>query len=219
MPTVDDLPPKPDTQSGQPRPPKAPTVKSSNEKPQPWNPKKVPQPPDGEGPPLEWSYHDARDRRWVFGITVVLLMVFLSVKTILDGEGAFRWVTYWQMWIVIGVAGLFMVWGGSTRLAAGADWLKREKQFVKTYELTSVMVGKDWGQGELVLKDRSGSELTVGLNDLRTNEPLWDLVYNGIQHSIATGAEVNTMAMQKLRVYTALEIREYRRQGRQGPTP
>lgn len=204
------LPPMPDRQTGEPRPPKAPIKKTSTDKPVPWNAKKVPQPPEGEGPVLEWDYADSRTYRWVFGVTAVLLMVFLSVKGALDSSD-WLWYADWRMWLTVAIlAGLMALTGRTMRISAGADWFMDRTAFIKTYELSSVTMGKSWDQGEVKFFDRHGNRLDVELGSLRLNGKLWDLVYNGIRHSVLNGAEVNVMAVQRLQLYEVLEMRERR---------
>jgi hypothetical protein len=197
----------PDRETGEPRPPRAPIARPSKEQRKPWHPKKVPQPPDGQGPPLEWDYGNAREKRWTFGVAIVLITAFLTLRGALSSDSStFGWVQHWQVWAVLIAGGLLMSLGKSQDISAGADWFMRHKAFVKTYELVSVKMDKDWGHGEVTLQDRSGNEAKVSLMLLK--QPLWDLVYNGILHSVAAGADVDRMVVQRLRLYDALAIRE-----------
>lgn len=218
MPTMDELPARPDRETGEPRPPKAPLGNPSKEQRKPWNPRKVPQPPEGKGPALEWDYNNARDKRWTFGIVLVLIVAFLMVRGALSADSSvFGWVEHWQVWAVLVAGGLLMAMGRSQDIAAGSDWFMRHKAFVNTYELTSVTTEKNWSNGQVVLKDSDDNQATINLMLLK--QPLWDLVYNGIQHSVANGAEVNTSTVDRLGLYTALTIRKHRPQRHQGPTP
>lgn len=161
---------------------------------------------------MEWTYTDVRDKQGLFGVAVVLVMCFLTVRGALTADStAFGWATHWQIWLFLAIAGLFMVWlgGKATRLAAGADWFMKDTVLVKTYELTSVRLGKSWDKdGEVIFHDRHGHDVQVDLGTLRVNHNLWDLVYNGIVHSVAAGASVDAVTIQKLRLHEALAARE-----------
>jgi hypothetical protein len=212
MRSANELPPMPDRHTGEPRPPAAPITKSSDEQPKPWHARKVPQPPEHEGPPLEWKYTDGNDKRWTFGVTVVLVIGFLIIRGALSPDStAFGWIVHWQVWAALAVGGLFMVWlgTGAMHMSAGADWFMQDKAFVKTYQLTSITMKKSWAkEGDLVLKDRHGRYASSDFGTIRSHEALWDLVYNGILHSVAAGADVDKMAVQRLRLYDALAIHE-----------
>lgn len=209
MDSVADLPPMPDRHTGEPRPPSAPVIKLSNEKAQPWHGRKVPQPPEGYGPPLEWSYGDPRTQLWVFGIVAVLLMAFMTGKDLLDSTPGITWVSTWQLWLVVIVGGgLMSLIARGMRVSAGADWLMDRKEIVHTYQLISIKVDKDWSDGTLDLADRWGNGVRTGLGELAVNPALWDLVYNGIRHSAANGASVDRMAIEHLRLHDVVALSE-----------
>lgn len=208
MPSIADLPPMPDRQTGEPRPPKAPIHKPSNEKPKPWHARKVPQPPEGEGPPLEWNYTDRGNQLWIFGTVLVLVVAFLLMRGLFLGD-SLGWITSWWVWLALAILSLLVVWlSRGMRFSAGADWVMHRKHFVKTYELVTIEGKKDWDEGEIVLEDQYGNKFTLSLGWVRINEALWDLVYNGIRHSVAQGATINQMALDQLRLYDVLAMRE-----------
>ncbi|MGH3621326.1 MAG: hypothetical protein ACRDQ5_05975, partial [Sciscionella sp.] len=85
--------------------------------------------------------------------------------------------------------------------SAGADWVAYGKSFVKIYELTSVEVKIGGAAHYLDIKDRHGSGIYAQVNDLQQNHELWDLVYNGLLHSVHAGkAETNKRAREYLRL-------------------
>jgi hypothetical protein len=75
------------------------------------------------------------------------------------------------------------------------DWLRGRKQWVRTYELVKVRSYPSFSGGWIRLEDRDGRTLGLDHTTLQQDRRLWDLVYNGILHSvIAGGAETNGAA-------------------------
>lgn len=184
----------PDPQTGEPRPPHAPLEpdwKRSEDKHRN-GASRVAQPPEGEGPILEWFC--ATTGRGVYFI-VLLLVIFIGFLTVRDG--GFGWMTHWFLWaIMVPFVAFFWFANRGTRLSAGADWLcYGKKTFIKTYELTKVRATTGGAARYLELEDRRGNKLSAQINDLQLNRELWDLVYNGILHSVYVHeAETNQMA-------------------------
>ncbi|MGH3390176.1 MAG: hypothetical protein ACRDOO_15010 [Actinomadura sp.] len=117
-------------------------------------------------------------------------------------DGGIEWATSWENWLIILIfsllGGLFVIWaeGG---LAAGSDWLRDGKMHVKTYELTEIKLGESRSPNLLVLRDIDGHEFSIGLMLLQSNPDLWDLVYNGMLHSVHHGgAIINDRARERL---------------------
>lgn len=207
-----ELAPKPDRQTGEPRPPEAPTVTTGTYKPQPWNPRKVPQPPEGEGPPIEWCYGDARSTMWTVGILGILVAGFLVVYISLSAPGPYPLTGSSLIWLVLLVGALVIgiaFLSNRDKVSAGAEWLMDGKQFVRTYELTSVTWEKDTDHGELHLEDAHGSRTDIHIRSVEVNRRLWDLAYNGIRHSVANGANVDGNAARRLRLHDILEWRDH----------
>lgn len=201
-----ELPPMPDRETGQPRPPRAP-AKKSNARPVPWNARQVPQPPDSEGPVLEWYYANRGARLWNFAFMVLVAIVFATIY-----DGGFGWMRFWGIWAIIAVGGLLLFLSARThRFSAGANWFMHRKDFVKMYELTSVKFEKDFGDGVVDLDDRYGGGVKVSLTWLWSNPELWDLLYNGIRHSVANGARVNDLAVERLRLFDVALMGQQRR--------
>ncbi|WP_344447696.1 hypothetical protein, partial [Kitasatospora nipponensis] len=84
--------------------------------------------------------------------------------------------------------------------SAGADWLAvPDKDYVKTYELTKATVHVDGVAHVIQMVDSSGRSARPRVDDLQANHRLWDLVYNGILHSVHVGgAETNKRARDYL---------------------
>lgn len=204
------LPPMPDRRSGRPRPPRAPVDRGgARNAPQPWSRFRVPKTPAGEGPPLEWDYGSIKRQIAAFGITLGVLVVFLSLYGFLQGRGAFDWASSTGMWI--GILAFSVLYSFSVYIfsvAAGADWLAQRKNFIKTYELTSIKMGNTPGDYDLELYDKEGRHVTIKESTLAGNPDLWDLVYNGIRHSVANGAHIDPDAAHKLRLQQEVALRD-----------
>lgn len=192
------LPPKPDIQTGQPRPPHAP-LEAGNEQPghrREAAKSKVPQPPTAEGPLLEWFYPD-RTTRLISG----LFLSFLGLVVYTVKDWGFSWVTNPWLWLIVAPWPFTFLVIGVSRTSAGADWLKHNKSFIKTYDLTSVQVKIGGAAHYLDAKDSHGNTIYAQVNDLQQNHELWDLVYNGLLHSVHAGkAETNKRAREYLRL-------------------
>jgi hypothetical protein len=207
MPDTDELPPMPDRHTGQPRPPRAPARDGKDESHVPWNARRVPQPPDGEGPVLEWHYKNRESQLLQFGIAALIVVVFGTVT-----QGGLTWTRHWALWGVVIATGMLVLFAARTqRYSAGADWFMHRKEFVKTYELTSIKYTKDFGDGDIDLDDHHGGGVKASLTAVWDNPDLWDLVYNGIRHSVANGAQVNDLAVTRLRLYDVVRLRDQRR--------
>lgn len=129
----------------------------------------------------------------------------------LDSPSYTWWFETWWGWgLVVGVGLLMLLVGRTFRISAGADWFMDRKTLIKTYELVQVAVEKDMSEGELHLRDQRGQQVSVGLASLQSNETLWDLVYNGIRHSVVNGAQVNRMAVERLHLWDEVTLREQR---------
>ncbi|MDH6282275.1 hypothetical protein [Prescottella agglutinans] len=100
-----------------------------------------------------------------------------------------QWMTLWQVWVVIAVIGGFTYWRfGQEWFAAGATWAQVGKSWVNTYELVEIKFSVDGLNRVLRLKDSSGRQIySFRLRDFQANARMWDLAYNGILHSVASG--------------------------------
>lgn len=202
-----DLPPMPDPQTGQPRPPHAP-VDGQNREPtakQPFRARKVLAGSEGGGPTLEWHYGDRKMQRWMAVGLAVVLIAFYTIRS----EGL-AWVTVWYLWAYVAVImGLGWLLPLGHKIAAGADWLNTRGGIVKTYELTEITVrGTAAGGYNIELRDQNGGEADTSLSFLCENRDLWDLVYNGIRHSIAAGAATTALTRRKLRLDSSGAVQE-----------
>lgn len=150
------LPPKPDSVTGLPRPPHAPVEgdwrATDRESPQR---ARIPAPPDGANPTLEW-FQTSRPNKLVPGLVVAVIM-FISVCIMDTG---FDWMRTWWLWIfvVVPVPVYYLI----TRdpMSAGADWFNYSRSFVRTYELTSVKISYGGAATYLDLEDSGNRKLS-----------------------------------------------------------
>lgn len=202
------LHPKPNPETGEPRPPRAPRsgrvpfnfgTRNSETK----SKEQAPDPPSGQGSTLEWNYHHNWNER-IFATIVAFFGVGLAV--ILYSSGIITGNKLILFLFVIPLAG-FALAGHSqgSSCAAGAEWLLNTKDgsWVRTYELARI-TASGHAADTFTFEDREGRTLSIHMNGLYANPQLWDLVYNGIRHSvIRDGAEAN----QKIRVRIGLPMK------------
>jgi len=192
---AEDLPPKPDRETGQPRPPRAPGLlfKQKSEaveaRERVNDPGRAPASPEGEGPVLAWYKSSQRRalRMAAWGVPVFIVGV-----TLLQGFSV-EWMKFWQVWLVVllFIVGLYYL-ERKVECAAGAEWLKVGKTWVRLYELVQVKAKHRSNALHLDFEDSAGRWVMVRAQDLQRSRELWDLVYNGVLHSvIAGGAKTN----------------------------
>lgn len=192
--------PRPNPQTGEPRPPKAPVFSVWGELERNSSKKaRYPDAPAGRGPVLEWYQGTAS--AGLYAGFVVAAIVFGALCLM---DWGFEWMETWWLWIfvVIPIPAWALI-GRQHGISAGADWFALKKGYVDTYELTEVKVegasgGLAW---TLELADKKGTEMSVDAADIQANSKLWDLVYNGILYSVQQGsAKTNPKALDKLRL-------------------
>jgi hypothetical protein len=106
------------------------------------------------------------------------------------------------MWLVV-LLGIILIHGAERRMkvSAGAEWLQRRRSWVRTYELRRVTAHSTPSGIEIRLADLGGRELSVLSDEIQRDRYMWDLVYNGIMHSvIAGGAETNNLLHRAFQV-------------------
>lgn len=213
-----DLPPRPDSDTGQPFPPHAPGYDQQHDGKNDARPAEEggPTSPPGMGRTLAWYRESARSRltRWPIALSiaaVVMAIVFLIFDQSLDGMAA------WPVWVVLLVGSFLMAdpFADST-VAAGADWVSHRRRYlsglrssyewVKTYELTRIDGSNAPTGSGLSLSDEE-RDIGISVADLQHDRRVWDLLYNGILHSIANGAHANSVAMSLLKLSDEVEDR------------
>jgi hypothetical protein len=178
---VDELPARPDRSTGLPRPPRAPGYSGTPLMGQ-RGPIGAPKPPPDQGPVWVWYRGNRRDALAVAAWALVLIVVIFTV-----GNG-FEWMTALYMWVFFGV-GVFGVywlqWSGAC--AVGVEWLARGRRWVRVYELVDVSYCMRLGGARLRLRDSDGRRLSVKIKALRSDQVIYDSVYNGILRSVIAG--------------------------------
>lgn len=198
------LPPRPDPWTGEPRPPRAPGFFKGDKPPKDQDSerdrseRRKPAPPEGLGPVLEWYRHS---QRYAIGMGVaafVVIGILVGFRQGLD----YSWLGIWWMWVILAVAGLGM-YGIFRQVdpAVGADWLKVGGTWVLLYELTDIKVRHRGMSMHLDLKDSGERKVQVRVDELQEDRDLWDLVYNGLLHSVLiNGATTNHAVHSRLKV-------------------
>jgi hypothetical protein len=98
------------------------------------------------------------------------------------------WMLVPWSWLVILVFSVLVALGARQEpLAVGAEWLRVGRRWVRLYELVEISTTRRQSYLYLRLTDRSGRRLTVNAENLRHRPLMWDLVYNGLLHSVIAG--------------------------------
>ncbi len=140
---------------------------------------------------MEW-YRDSR--RYTYGPAVLALGFMIVIMTLI--AWGVWWMTEWIFWLIVLFAPVMIFVSGRRRwMAAGAEWFASNTGWVKVYELTKVELAGSGASPQLYLTDAEGRVAHAELRRMQANSRLWDLVYNGIIHSIYTReVKLNTAA-------------------------
>ena len=133
---------------------------------------------------LEWR-QESHQSALVAGVALAVIGAIVPTAN----SGGVAWVTSWHWWVFIALCALvgYGVFSG-TWIAAGATWLQNGKRWVNIYELTEIRIKASGTNHMLRLTDSAGRTIgSLKLMAVQRNPKLWDLVYNGILHSVATG--------------------------------
>lgn len=201
------LPPRPDPDSGEPRPPRAPTVAGAwaghaerGRRTESFRPAREQHWFHRPEPMLELA--EARRRRPLRSIATYALYtaLILGGGTALVMWGSPELVTDPVPYVIMSVA--FLLGTGTAFLIrrthtvyAGATWAgdaEDKDKLVSTYDLTRIRIFGRPGPSamlQIIAPDKTFLELPLGL--VEANPALWDLLYNGLRHSAAAGAEVD----------------------------
>ncbi len=192
---------KPDPITGLPRPPRAPVVMT-------WRSEgrtrrtfaRFPPAPPGEGPILEWC-HGMDPALLKAGLFVSGLGIFHYCWL----DWGFEWARTWWLWAIAAAAGVpFYLHGRSEGYSAGADWFASSRTtYVRLYELVRIDIETSAEDSEpwLVLTDGYGGSARAPLHRIQRTRALWDLVYNGIAHSVHRGpGAATTRALDVLKL-------------------
>ncbi|WP_226435131.1 MULTISPECIES: hypothetical protein [Rhodococcus] len=132
---------------------------------------------------LEWDQPTLRDQYFAAAVMAGLSIALISV------QAGFEWIHWWWYWtIVVTFSWIIFRACGNSWSAAGATWVQWRSSWVDTYHLTRIQFSADGYARVLRLKDVHGNTIhSFKIHDLQANPDLWDLVYNGILHSVASG--------------------------------
>lgn len=168
------------------------------------------------GPVLVWHRQSRRGNVIQFLIAVGIMAGGFAVISLLNGDGLAMIATWWIWLIILATAYLASKPLKAEVLSAGADWYqiqlrnpgRRTKSgVVKLYELRRIEGSA--GTADYFLKIYDGDTASeLSLTEWQCDRRLWDLVYNGILHSIAKGAHANEFAIELLHLkhYPALGL-------------
>lgn len=130
---------------------------------------------------LEW-FRDSR--RYTYRLAVLAIAVMAGIGSVISG--GVSWITDWVYWVILLLLASAMLLGRRHWMAAGADWFAAHTGWVRTYELTKIELTGNAASPRLYLTDANGNRVHAELRRMQANPRLWDLVYNGIQHSVHT---------------------------------
>ena len=205
-----DLPPQPDRQTGEPRPPQAPRVlglaRDSAK-----TTASAGAPPAGRGPAL--AVHG--DEWWSAPVAALILSVITAVIFSFQSDDWFA--DPFSLGLVGMVFAVTLVREWKVKIVAGADWLRVNNKWVDTYQLTHIQLRGLWFGWMLRLKDNDGRRVRTYMSDLEANQELWALSYNGMLHSAYNGAHINNLAAGILQLKPGFEA--MRHQARRAEIP
>ncbi|NHD16005.1 hypothetical protein G9447_00905 [Actinopolyspora sp. BKK1] len=147
---------------------------------------------------LEWYRHSQCSA--ITGGVIAFVIIALGI-TVAQGF-SLAWMQFWPVWLAV-VAGAFVVYGSfrSVEAAVGAEWLKVGRAWVRLYELTEIKARHRSNAIHLDLTDSSGRKVMVKSDDIQEDRDMWDLIYNGILHSVITGgAKTNNLVHSAFQV-------------------
>ena len=154
-------------------------------------------PPPEMGPPLEWC---EESKKYPLERAIILVCFCLLSSTFI--YRGFDWVYEWFPWtFTLALSVLYYLDKKKDRVLAGAQWVQERDKWVSTYELTRVRFTTVGYNRAAKLVDIHGNELVIVLRHTQMNPKLWDLVYNGIVYSVATGnCDISKAARRILKV-------------------
>lgn len=190
---ADELPPRPDPRTGEPRPPRAPAFRSSRpERTAQQFPngsfssagESPPAPPAGEGPVLAWESSNPREQLKIGAIGLAVLVLGVSA---LRGFDLSWMASPLHGLVILAVSALVALRARKKPVAVGVEWLRVGRHWVRLYELAEIHTTRWKSELHLLLTDRHGRRAGVHAERLRERPPMYDLVYNGMLHSVVVG--------------------------------
>ncbi|ATY17006.1 hypothetical protein CU254_41185 (plasmid) [Amycolatopsis sp. AA4] len=156
---------------------------------------------------LAWHRESRGGKIMTVVVGFVMTVALAAGVSLFKGMGLDA-LTYWQIWVFVAVF-TFLTTSPFTHItyAAGADWLvvefsrwgKKKRAWVDLYALTKIDASYGGTTFHLWLYNKKGG-FSRSTEELQRDRRIWDLVYNGILHSVANGAHVTSQAIGILRL-------------------
>ncbi|OZM70301.1 hypothetical protein CFN78_25570 [Amycolatopsis antarctica] len=165
---------------------------------------------------MAWHKESKRGKVALFVVSLALLAGGFTLIRVLDGDPPFEWATAWPVWLVFVVVA-WLITGPFTYkvLSAGADWFQydyywygihKRNHVIKLYRLRQINFGSGPTVMTLGLADDEDN-IGLALREWQSDRRMWDLVYNGILHSVAAGARVDPNARDLLELDQVPQLR------------
>lgn len=193
-----DLPPQPDPQTGEPRPPQAPRVLGLS-RDSAKTTASAGAPPAGRG--LALAVHG--DEWWSAPVAALILSVITAIIFSFESDDWFG--DPFSLCLIGMVFAVTLIREWKVKIVAGADWLRINNKWVDTYTLTHIELRGLWFGWMLRLKDNDGRRVRTYMSDLEANQEVWALAYNGMLHSAHNGAHINNVAAGILQLKPGFE--------------
>lgn len=208
-PTGDVLPPRPDPNTGEPFPPHGRAWHGDDQPPEDNLYRETrlsyrPAPPSGKSPVLTWHKENRRGKTAIFvGSIAFLVLALILVRAVAGTGNPLAWISLWQPWIaILGSAVLMTRPFTYVKTSAGAAWFQCQivrfgvtirRKHLNLYQLRKISATTGPAALYLELADEDDS-IDLARTYWQFDRRIWDLVYNGILHSVAAGAEVDRNA-------------------------
>lgn len=199
-----ELPPQPDPNSGEPRPPRAPVPR--HEATRTSRARRTPEPPDGRGPTPVMAHYREQARYALLDAlkATATFAIFLVVLNVVGSATEIVWIAY----PVTGIYFLgFLLFRQRELVSCGVEWVQHNHHWIHgTYELDRIDHAYDarGKQPQLVL-DKHVHRVKLSVDILGSNQELWDYIHLALRHSAVNGAEITATAREQLPELAALE--------------
>lgn len=165
---------------------------------------------------LAWHKENARGKVAGFLWSAAIIVGGGSILAAVEGDPPLAWIQYWQLWVVVVVGSTLMSRPLTyISMSAGADWFQCQivrfgvtvrKKHLDLYQLQKIK--GTTGPAALYLELADASDfIDLARVYWQSDRRIWDLVYNGILHSVAAGAEVDRNARGFLELAQVPELR------------
>ncbi|MDZ7929262.1 MAG: hypothetical protein U5N21_04025 [Rhodococcus sp. (in: high G+C Gram-positive bacteria)] len=187
----------PDPNTGEPRPPMAHRGEATAlwvTKPGDLEKSVVP----SEYGPAPEAFEESRREKT---LQVLMLVAMFLLFFIVPFRG-FGWADLWFPWLVIlGLPALQYRKSLGDRVLAGARWVQQRDEWISTYEITRIRSTTVGLNRASKIEDVHSNKMILVFRDAQMNPLLWNLVYNGIAHSVAHGnCDISKAARRILKV-------------------